>query len=88
MAIEKLTGQLYTDNVDTLVADLNANKNKFYMFVFEKQVGYYTFKITHVTDPADEKKLYNILVAFLETLTKGYVQREIGTTVTDRRDVG
>jgi hypothetical protein len=88
MAIEKLTGELYTDNVDTLIADLNANKNKFYLFVFENRVTYFSFKITHVTDPVDEKKLYDIIVAFLETLTEGYVQREVGGIITDRIEIG
>jgi hypothetical protein len=88
MAIEKLTGELHTDNVDALIADLNANKNKFYLFVFEDRGTYFSFKITHVTDPTDEHKLYNILVAFLETLTEGFVQREVGGVITDRREIG
>ena len=83
MDLEKLTGEIYVDDISELVIDLNKNKNRFHSVKFDKRDGYYEFEILH-EDKKDAKKLFKIIDQFLKKSKKGKVKREKKGKETDR----
>lgn len=85
MDYEKLTGELFINDVSELVNELNLNKNKFRSLSFDRRGDFFTFEIVHY-DPKDQKKLYKIIEKFLVKTKKGTVNRQKDGVTTDRRE--
>lgn len=71
---EKLTGEIYVNDISDLVRELNKSKNKFRSFKFDRRGDYFIFEILH-EDSKNEKKLLKVIEKHVKK-SKGKVKRE------------